>query len=362
MSRSHSSFSLFNKKNTSNTRSLQTIVDNNTSNNTRNKNTSPRTKRDFSRESFNNDKQSFGNRFGSRNSSETRKQLIFNTIPKKNESPGTINKTKILNQPRKVFRSKFDAINETQDRKPLIFGKKPKRESELSEPSKFREMIIDPTTSRNNIEYQSVKKVKKKTEVEIYREFLKKIEGKDSWDLRDDPNITKFVLGHSVIEFTNLTPEQFKFYQEVVQLANRSIDKHTNEKKNKEIENIDPQFKYKHSIIDKLWRNRDLPIQSWDYVLIIIEKMDYDYTKFIKEYIDSNSDEQYIHSQLRNIKKKLKKIQILEKKLKNGSNINNDQKSSIDSKTHYLLKQSIYEGWLSWMNDESDDESDEESE
>ena len=58
MSRSHSSFSLFNKKNTSNTRSLQTIVDNNTSNNTRNKNTSPRTKRDFSRESFNNDNKS----------------------------------------------------------------------------------------------------------------------------------------------------------------------------------------------------------------------------------------------------------------------------------------------------------------
>lgn len=368
MTTKQSGFSIFNKTESSDNRSLQSILNEpgdkkySSDNHGDKKYSSSRYTNTRETPSFTKEtKRPFSSKFDTINENKDRKQLVFGKKPNDNNefqptNYSLKNKTELPNQPRKVFRSKFDAINENQDRKQLVFGKKNSCNSNTSELTKFRDLIIDPKMN-NNGSNQSHEKSKKKTEIEIYREHIKKIEGNDSWGIHDDPSITTFVLGDSVIDFRNLTPEQFKFYQEAVEMANRSIDK----QKNKEIENIDPKFKYKHKIIDKLWRNRDLPIQSWDYVLTIIEKMDYNYKKFIKEYIEVESDEKNINSQLRNISKKLKKIQILEKKLKNGKNINNDQKSSIDSKTHYLLKQSIYEGWLSWMNDESDEESHEES-
>jgi hypothetical protein len=376
MSNQKTGFSLFNKTQSSGKRSLQIILDNSgekqyNSNRFRDVKKSPIIHRNsqnrplFTKET----KRPFSSKFDAINTNPNRKQLVFgkktNDDNKESRSPNyrLKSKTEFTNQTRKVFRSKFDVINETQDRKQLVFGKKPNYDSKISEPTKFRDRIIDPIgNSENNDSNQSHLhgKSKKKTEIEIYREHLKKIEGNDSWDLYEDPSITTFVLGNHVIEFKNLTPEQFKLYQSVVQMTNIALDNHMRKKIDQEEENIDPEFKHKHNVIDKLWRNPDVPLQSWDYVLPIIDKMNYDYKKFIKEYIEIDGEEKTIMNQLRNINKKLKKIKLLEKKLENGKNLNSDQKDSIESKTHYLLKKSIYESWLAWMNEESEEEETEE--
>lgn len=335
MSGKKTSFSLFNKSKSSGRRSLQTILDDSNkpkdSNRSRFRRTSP-LKNTITRSS------------SQENKSNGKKGLVFGSkknIPK--SSP-------------KTFRSKFDIINQNQTRKQLVFGKQDKV-SLSSEPTKFRKLIIDPKTSKNTSDNSYIpKKSKKKTQLEIFREQMNSIKGNDSWDLYEDPTISRFVLGTHVIEFKNLSPEQFKFYQSVVQKTNHSIDSHMRKLDQTKRENCDPKIKYQNRIIDRLWRNPDVPLNSWDYVIKIIDKLDYDYDKFIKLYINVSSEESHMINQLRNIKKKLKKIEQLETKKQENKNLNSDQLASIESKVEYLLKQSIYESWLEWMNTESDNE------
>lgn len=323
MSNKKKGFSLFNKSHSSGKRSLQSLLDN------------TEKKNDQSRKSPYNRSKTFS-RNNTRNIDTTKKVA-----------------GKIQSTPKKFdFRSKMDIINENKP-KQLIFQKQSRSLKNLSpknnklEPTKFRDKIIDPV-NRNILTEEIKPKISKKEKQMLeFRKYIKKIEGNDSWDLFEDPNITKFVLGNSVIEFRNLTQEQFKFYQSVVQMTNNSIDEDMR-KQSINRKKSDPNLRFEQNVLDRLWRNPNIPFDSWDYVIDIIAEMNYDYSKFIKEYIEINSEESQMTNQLRNIKKKLKKIFQLEIKLKEGKNLNSDQLASIKKKSHYLLKKSIYEAWLKW--------------
>lgn len=247
------------------------------------------------------------------------------------------------------FRSKFDTIKSTGERKQLIFTKN-SNPSPAIKPIIFRNKINDINSNTNMT--ISKKKKKKKTELDIFKERLKKIEGNDSWDLYEDSTISRFVLGSSVIEFKNLSIEQYKFYQKVIQSTNYELDK-INRKKMNEILKCDPNVRYKNNVIDRLWRNPDIPLAAWNHAIVIIEKMDYNLNKFMQEYVYTKNDNEFIINQLRNISKKLRKINLLEKKLGEGKSLNDDQQKSLENKDHYLLKKIIFENKISYPEEDS---------